>query len=91
MAQKSIDQRMYEAFQKGKGLTLSASELDEYVLSDSAVPRRICMRAWLETTLPDEALPTCDGLVRDGSTWAQFKDDLVRSYEQGESTTHGQD
>lgn len=43
--QKSIEQRLYDAYVDGKGLRLTAKEVQDLVNMDDAIQARICNRA----------------------------------------------
>lgn len=72
---KSVEQRLFDAFQRGRGLRLTADEVWALVGPDDAVGTRISNAAADEAGVDIEDWPGCDAVPRtsEAMTWVQFK------------------
>ncbi len=70
-----LERRIYEALRAGKGIRLSAGELDNLILADDAITTRIANAAMNEAgdaewqgecrMLPSDPMPTWDAFVKE--------------------------
>lgn len=68
---KSVEQRLFEAFVSGRGINLTADEVDILIRADDAIGTRITNVAGYEVGLPAigaDAVPRLTTI-----TWHQFK------------------
>lgn len=68
---RSIEQRLYESYQSGRGLRLSANEVDRLMLLDDAIRTRITNTACTEAGAP-EIGQDCIDSCHAAKTWRQF-------------------
>jgi hypothetical protein len=78
MAEKSVEQRLYEAYQKGSGLRLSSNEVLELVTQDDAMAVKITDRAALEAGVEEpgeDMIPRRSRMYENYSriAWDNFK------------------
>lgn len=69
-AKKSLEQRLYEAYQSGKGLILSAEDVDR-LMFDEAIGTRITNRAASQLGLEEPGVD-CTRAAKKGETWDEF-------------------
>lgn len=75
MKSKSIDQKLFEAYQANRGLRLTADEVSQLVGEDDAIGTRISNEAQREAGLTPEG---CDCVPKIGlMSWSQFKKMLI--------------
>lgn len=74
-AECSIEQRLYEAHRLGKGLHLTAAEVDSLVGTDDAIQTRIVNAAATEAGAEP---PGFAGDFFSGETWNQLKKALAK-------------
>jgi len=73
---KSVEQKLFEAFQNGRGVRLSAEEVWALVCPDDAIGTRLSNAAADEAGIDMDDWPGADAVPRGESmpmTWAQFK------------------
>ena len=67
---KSTEQKLFEAFNQGKGVKLTAQDVERLLLTDDAIRVRISNVAATEAGVPE---PGCDCMCIVANTWAKFK------------------
>ena len=73
---KSLEQRIFEAHQRGTGIRLTANELLDLVNLDDAILTRISNTAAIEAGA-DEPGDNCMRPAYSRETWSQFKKRLA--------------
>lgn len=76
---KSVEQKLFEAFTKGRGVRLSADDVWNLIGPDDSIGSRISNVAAEEAGVGRGGWPGHDGVPRNGQgmSWAQFKRHLT--------------
>lgn len=72
---KSVEEKLFEAFSKQRGVTLTADDISRLMLKDNAVRVRVSNAAAMEAGV---TTPKRDRIAVFRETWRQFKDRIKK-------------